>query len=182
MAGEALEKLVCVGVIASAHGVRGEVNIVPYVADPAFFTSHTSYSSQNGDRKFSLRVRGKKQRMLIASVDGITDRTMAESLKGTLLYVPRSLFPEPEEEEFYYDDLVGLRVEIPGQPAYGKVVGIYNFGAGEVVEVAVSATDKQMLYPFTKEVVPEIHLEAGYIKLVPPEVVNAKEEKPGGEE
>lgn len=174
------EKLVCVGVIASAHGVRGELNIVTHLEDTDFFSSHSSYANKAGTKHYIIRIKGRKQRFLIAAIEGVTDRNMAEALKGVELYVPRSLFPAPEEEEFYYDDLTGLAVHTPSQKNYGTVTGMYNFGAGDVIEVKVTATGKQVMYPFSIEVVPEVELEEGYITLVPPETVNAKEEPSGG--
>ncbi len=176
------KKWVCVGKITSPHGVRGEVNILSYLEEEGFIASHTHYSTKAGDRTFLLRVRGKKQRFFIAAIEGVTDRNQAEALKGVELYAPRSLFPVAEPEEFYYDDLVGLDVHVAGQVAYGTVVALYNFGAGDVIEISRAVTGKRELYPFTKDIVPEIMLESGYITLVLPEVMNAKEEKPRGAE
>lgn len=176
------EKLVCVGVVASPHGVRGELNILSYLEDNSFFSSHTSYCNKAGDKYYTLRIKGVKQRFLIAAMENVTDRNMAEALKGTELYVPRSLLSQPDEEEFYYDDLVGLAVHTPDQKNYGKVVGVYNFGASDVIELTVTKTGKVVMYPFTKEVVPEISVAEEYILVVPPETISAKEEKPRAED
>lgn len=156
------------------------MNIVPYVKDNAFFLAHCSYYNEKGEAVYTLRVKGQKSRLLIAALEGVNDRTAAERLRGTLLYVPRALLPEAEEEEFYYDDLVGLAVHTAEQQDYGKVKAVYNFGAGDVVEIIVNSTGKLELFSFTKEVVPEVKVSEGYILLKAPEMIRAKEE-PAGE-
>lgn len=169
-------KLVCVGKISTPHGVRGDVNIMPYVEDSTFFLAHSSYYNEKGEAVYTVRIKGQKKQVLIAAVEGVTDRNAAERLRGTALYMPRDLLPEADEEEFYYEDLVGLAVHTAEQKDYGTVKAVYNFGAGDVIEIVLASSGKLELFSFTKEVVPEVRVAEGYVLLKAPEMIRAKEE------
>ena len=96
-------------------------------------------------------------------IKGIEDRTKAEALIGTELYAPRGVLPELKSEEVYYEtDLVGLKVLDEQKRVVAKVVGFYNFGAGDILEIKLTSGRSEML-PFNKGYVPEINLNEGYI-------------------
>ena len=72
--------------------------------------------------------------------------------------------PKLAEDEYYLEDLVGLKVRLSSSGVdVGEVVGVYNFGAGDVLEVKELATGKRNMLPFTKAFVPEVNIQEGYI-------------------
>ena len=98
-------------------------------------------------------------------IKGIDDRNTAEGLIGSRLYAEREVLPPLEnEDEFYQADLIGLEVRQNGSAqSAGRVAGIYNFGAGEILEIKVAATGKLEMIPFNRVYVPEVNIKDGYI-------------------
>jgi len=160
---------VCLGAVAGAHGVRGEVRIKPFTAEPESVGSYGELSDESGERRFSLQVLGVAKGMVIARLTGVEDRNAAEALRGLRLYVARAALPEPEEDEFYHADLIGLRVETEDERLFGRVRALYDFGAGDVIEIEPLAGGQPVVLPFTREAVPVVDLRAGRVVVVPPE-------------
>ena len=168
---------VCLGAVTGAHGVRGLVKVKTFTEVAEDIASYGPGENEAGDRQFTLELKGSAKGQLIVSIKGVGDRNAAEAMRGTRFYVARASLPEVEEGEFYHADLIGLRVEDPSGTEIGTVSGLYNFGAGDLIEVRTEE-GREELMPFTKEVVPLVDLEGGRIVLDrPPEVVaNAAEE------
>lgn len=166
----------CVGVIAGAHGVRGDVRIRSFTAEPGDLVAYGPLSDAAGRRQFRITLLGEVRGQLRAHVEGIEDRDAAEALAGVELYVDRSALPEPEEEEYYHSDLIGLRAELDDGSPFGTVRALYDFGAGDMIEFALAEGGIAIL-PFTRAVVPEVDLAGGRLVVRPPEEVEAK---PGG--
>ena len=93
--------------------------------------------------------------MLIARLPGIEDRDQAEALRGLRLYLPRSALPQPEAEEYYHADLIGLEAVLGDGTPVGRVRAIYDFGAGDTLELARDGAPP-VLVPFTRAVVPVV--------------------------
>ena len=93
----------------------------------------------------------------------IKTREQAMSLKGTQLFVPRDVFPDPEEDEFYFSDLIGLDVKSTDGKRIGTIAAVHDFGAGTMLEIQpVKSAEKQasFFHPFTKIAVPKVDLTA----------------------
>jgi 16S rRNA processing protein RimM len=163
-------RLVVMGVITSAHGIRGEVKIRSFTEVPEDIAAYGPLLIEDGPREVEiLRLRPGKGG-LIARLKGVEDRNAAELLKGRKLKLPRSRLPEPEEEDaFYYDDLVGLRAERADGSAAGEVVAVHDFGAGDLLEIRPPDSHATYFLPFTREMVPEIDISGGRIVINPPE-------------
>lgn len=162
------EDLVCLGVITGAHGIKGEVKVKSFTEIPSDIAGYGELTDKTGSKVFSLKVTGKIKDDLRVKVKGIDDRNAAEAIRGTELYIPRSILPELDEEEFYFSDLIGLDVKDEDLNVIGKVNGVYNFGAGDIIEVNIAG--KLEMLPFTKQYVPDISIKNGYIivkELVP---------------
>lgn len=154
---------ILVGVIGAAHGTRGELRLKSYTGEPGAVAGYGPLSTEDGSRRFTITgARPLKDDMLVVRLEGVDDRTAAESLTNTRLFVPRANLPPPEEDEFYHADLVGLRVETMAGVAVGHVVGLQDFGAGDLIEIAPPRGDT-VLVPFTKAFVPVVDLAAGRI-------------------
>ena len=159
---------VCVGVIAGPHGVRGLVKITSFTEDPAAVTAYGDPTDASGVRSFRITLQSRVKSQWIARIDGAADRDAAERLRGVRLYVDRAALPPPEDaEEFYHADLIGLRAEaVDGSPV-GTVRALYDFGAGDMVEIARPGAAALML-PFTRAAVPVIDLPGRRIVVDPP--------------
>jgi 16S rRNA processing protein RimM len=159
---------VLVGAIAGAHGVRGAVRIRSVTDDPAAVAAYGPLFDETGTRTLVLKVVGPTKGGIIAEIDGVRDRTAAEALQGTRLYVPRTALPAPAADEFYQADLVGLAVETPDGAALGRVRAVQNFGAGDLLEVE-RADGSTVSLPFTRAAVPVVDVAGGRIVADPPE-------------
>src|SRR5271168_4456854 len=119
---------VCLGQIGAAHGVRGEVRLRSFTADPGAILNYGPLQSEDG-RVFEIETLRPAKDHFVARFSGIADRDAAERLANIKLYVPRERLPAPTEpDEFYHADLVGLAVVDPSGQKLGTVVAVHNFG------------------------------------------------------
>jgi 16S rRNA processing protein RimM len=160
--------LILLGRVAGAFGVRGEVRITAYGDDPLALLSYKTLVREDGSPGLTLTSGRAAKGGLIVRAREVETREQAEALRGMRLFVPREALPEPEEDEFYYTDLLGLAVETPEGVALGKVKAVQNFGAGDVLEVDPGQGRPSFYLPFTREVVPEVRLKDGHVIAVPP--------------
>jgi len=158
---------VCAGVITGAHGVRGLVKIKSFTEDPQNLVGYGPLTDESGSRTFAIEITGSAKGQLLAKVAGIADRNAADALRGTHLYVSRDALPEPEEEEYYIADLVGLRVEVASGETLGRVAAVRNYGAGDFLEIDAGSGGETLL-PFTKATVPLVEIAAGRLIVEPP--------------
>ena len=162
--------------IGAAHGIRGEVKLWSFTEDPLAVTDYGPLETADGARRFEIEAARPAKDHLVARLKGIGDRDAAEKLRNTDLYVPRDRLPPIEEADtFYHADLVGLAAVREDGTALGTVTAIHNFGAGDLIEIAPPAGEP-LLLPFTETTVPTIDLKAGRVVVVPPAVIEAKEE------
>lgn len=168
------DKLVCLGVITGAQGIRGQVRIKSFTQDPAQLTAYGPLSDARGNGSFKVTVTGHAKGQLVAKITGVADRNAAEDLKGRELYIDRDRLPEPDEDEFYHADLIGLAVETTDGTDFGTVKAVHDFGAGDILDI--TKTDgKGTMLPFNKETVPTVDLANGKIIIDPPVEVIAKD-------
>lgn len=172
-----MDTRVCVGAVVGAHGVRGQVRIKSFTADPVDVAAYGPVESEDGARRFKLKVMGEAKGLIIARLEGVNDRDAAEALRGTQFFVPRERLPETEEDEFLYSDLVGLRAEAVDGSVLGTVRGVADFGAGEVLDIG------GFMVPFTKAAVPVVDIAGGRVVVVPPQYApdDKDEEGQGGD-
>ncbi len=152
---------VLLGVVSTAHGVRGEVIVRSFCEVPEDIASYGPLTSEDGSRAFELSVRGATKKGLIARIAGVDDRTAAEALRGTELYVSRDRLPMTEDDEVYHADLIGLRVITDTGEALGEIVAIQNFGAGDLIEYRRTDGRDTEFVPFDGDFVTAIDLDAG---------------------
>lgn len=174
MAAQRDDDRVLVGAIVGAHGIRGDVKVKSFTDDPEAVAAYGPVETEDRARKLSLKVRGQSKGTLICGIKGVADRNAAEALKGVRLYLPRTALPKAaeDEDEFYHADLVGLRaVMADGSGVIGEVVAVFDFGAGDILEVkpvADGVTAKPVMIPFTRAVCPSVEPDAGRILVDPP--------------
>lgn len=167
------ERRVLLGHIVGAHGVKGAVLVRSYTEDPEAIASYGALEDEAGRARFELEVDGATGKGLICRVTGVGDRTQAEALKGAALYVARDKLPDPGEGEYYHVDLVGLDAVTEEMKPLGRVVGVLNFGAGDILEIKPEGAARTVLYPMMEAVVRRIDFDQGVIVLTPPDEVDA---------
>jgi len=170
-------KRLCVGVITGAQGIRGAVRIKSFTADPLDIDAYGPVSDATGTRAFELKSVGQSKGVVVATLSGVTDRNAAEALKGLQLFVDRDRLPPAEEEEFYHADLLGLAAELVDGAALGRITAVYDFGAGDALEIA-TADGATVMVPFTRAAVPVVDLVQGKVVIDPPAGLFDKPEPP----
>lgn len=160
---------ILLGRIVAAHGVRGEVLVRSYADVPENVGAYGRLAAPALGRELELRVLRVTAKGVVARVAGIADRNAAEALAGTDLYVDRAKLPLPAEDEFYHADLIGLAAIAPDGAEIGRVVAVHNFGAGDLIEVALAASRRTEHIPFNDRFVPEVDMTAGKIVVNLPE-------------
>jgi 16S rRNA processing protein RimM len=159
---------ICVGAIAGAFGVAGEVRLKSFCAEPEALASYGPLWSEDGKRSFTVKLTRPVAGGLGARLTGIATKEQADALRGTTLWVDRTRLPSLPDDEFYHADLIGLVVQDTGGAALGRVTAVHNHGAGDVLEIAQPG-GKVLLLPFTRAAVPTVDLTAGRIVADPPD-------------
>lgn len=159
------------GVVIGAQGIRGEVKVKTFTAEPEAIGDYGPLQDAGATKTFPLKVlRHSKGDVVIARIKGVEDRTAAEALRGTELFIQRSALPRIGDGEFYHADLVGLTAVMPqGQGpgrVLGQVVAVHNYGAGDMLEVKTDGGRSAMV-PFTDDAVPDVDLAAGRVLVEP---------------
>jgi 16S rRNA processing protein RimM len=154
--------LIRVGEILGAHGVRGEVRLRSFAAAPSEIAAYSPLSTSGGETSYviaALRPLGSGSDLFIARIAGIASREAAEALAGAALHVPRERVEQDlSEQEFLQADLIGCEVETLGGKAIGKVVAVQNFGAGDLIEIALPGRRRTEFVPFAESFVPVVDL------------------------
>ena len=160
---------ICVGALAGAFGIKGEVRLKSFTATPEDIAGYAPLTSEDGTRSFDVTLTGQTGNALTARLSGIGTREQADALRGTRLYVPRDRLPGLPDDEFYHADLIGLEVFDAGGAPLGRVRAVLNHGATDLLELHSPGRSDTVLLPFTRGAVPTVDLAAGRIIADPPE-------------
>jgi len=160
---------VCVASFSSAHGVSGAIRLKSFTENPDDVAGFDVLENEDATKRYEFDVvshTGKGE--LIVKVAGVQTREGAEALKGERLYVSRTELPEAGDEEFYHADLIGLMVKTASGKTLGTVRAVFDFGAGDMLEI-LPKEGALIMVPFTKAVVPIVDIEKGRVVVDPPE-------------
>lgn len=175
-------RMVCLGVITGAHGIRGQFRVRSFTATAEDVAAYGPVFDASGNHPLRISVVGRTGDRLIVRADGIHDRNQAETLGKRRLYVPRDALPAAEAETFYHVDLIGLRAEVadssgpsgPSElsdqaavPVLGTVTAVHDFGAGDLLEVT-QPDGRTVMIPFTADAVPVVDVAGGRVVVAPP--------------
>ncbi len=162
-----MSDLICLGKIVAAHGIKGEVKVKSFTSNPKDICAYGKLSDKTGLKFFAPQFVGFSKELLRIKVNGINNRNDAEALVGTELYIERKKLPDLHENTFYQADLIGLKVyeKVKSDTPIGEVVGIYNFGAGDILEIRFHFAKQPEMIPFTDQYVSEINVKEGFILL-----------------
>jgi 16S rRNA processing protein RimM len=155
--------------IGAAHGIRGEVRLRAFTAEPMAVADYGPLQSEDGARVFEIATLRPSKGHLVARLRGVDDREAAERLTNIKLYVPRERLPAPEDDDtFYYADLIGLTAFTVEGADFGHVLAVHDFGAGTLLEIQPKDGASVML-AFTQATVPTVDVAGGRVVIDPPE-------------
>jgi 16S rRNA processing protein RimM len=175
------QNLILLGVFGAAHGLKGEVRLKSYTEEPLAIANYGPLKTKTG-RLIKLSSLRQQKDMLVVRVEGVNDRTGAEQLVNLQLFAEREALGTPgDEDEFFHADLIGLAARDEAGALIGTVTGMFDFGAGDIVEVTPDG-GKPLLLPFTKAVVPAVDIKAGHILVVLPRETEDETEKGSDDE
>lgn len=147
------EKRICLAKITTAHGIKGQVKLHVYTEDPQSLEDYGPlFTSETGTATLKITLASPMNKFWLANIEDIADRTAAEKLRGTELWVDRDKLPAPEEGQHYHADLIGLPAQDDQGSEIGKIIAVVNFGAGDLLDI--QPPDASSFYlPFTKDYV-----------------------------
>ena len=163
MADKGDSRQLLIGKITGAHGIKGWVKVYSFTDPVENIVEYLPWDlTLNGQIVQMDALEGRLQgKGLVVRLDGIDDRNAAEALKGAEIYIDRERLPELAEDEFYWDDLIGLNVIDQNEVALGKVDQILDTGANDVL---VIKGEQRHLIPYvTGDVVKSVDVDAGVI-------------------
>ncbi|MGP6087616.1 ribosome maturation factor RimM [Antarctobacter jejuensis] len=164
-----MDDQICVGAIAGAFGVQGEVRLKSFTSDPLAIEEYGPLRTEDGARAFEVEITREIKNGFAAHLTGVATKEEADALKGTRLFAPRDRLPSLPDDEYYHTDLIGLDVFDTGGAALGTVHAVHNHGASDLLELRVPGLSRTVLLPFTLAAVPTVDLKARRIVADPPE-------------
>lgn len=152
------------GRISAPFGVRGWVKIQPDTEAPGGLLAYQSWWIGSGDdwRETAVAEARVQDRAVAARLEGCSDRDAAAALRGKLVAVPRSQLPQARSGEYYWADLVGLRVVNTESIELGHVERILETGANDVLVVR---GNRERLIPFIADVIREVDTSGGVMRV-----------------
>lgn len=171
----AQDKLILVAQVAGGFGVRGEVRVTAYTADPMALVDYGVLLRADGSPGLTLTSARPDKAGVVGRAKEIATKEQADALRGLKLFISRDRLPAPEEDEFYLTDLIGLEARDPDGLVLGAVKSVQNFGADDMLEIAPAAGGPTWYLPFTREAAPELHLADGWLRVVRPSEVGERE-------
>ena len=162
--------------IGAAHGIKGEVRVKPF-GEADLLDQYGKLETGDGRKLKITRMRFQKS-MLVVKFEGVNSRDEAEVLKDVELFVDRAKLPEPDEDEFYVSDLIGMLAVGENGEEIGTVKDVPNFGAGDMLEIEPVGGGATYYLPFTEAVVPKIGFENGKMIVIPPVEVSERDVEP----
>lgn len=164
MRGPDEKKWMVVGRLLGAHGVRGEIKVHVLMEQKASLLDYpTWFLGAEGEtsRRCALLSGRANAKGLVVQLEGVRRREEAQALSGTLVWMLRALLPEPEEDHYYWADMIGAQVVTEAGDVLGRVSHLFETGANDVLSVETEGEER--LIPFTSEVVRKVDTETGVI-------------------
>lgn len=171
------QNLILVAQVAGGFGVKGEVRVTAWTADPMALLDYGPLLRADGSIGLTLTSGRPEKTAIVGRAKEIATREQADALRGLKLFVPRDRLPPPDDEdEFYLTDLIGLAARDADDRVIGTVKSVPNFGAGDMLEIAPSEGGPTWYLPFTREAVPEVRLSDRWLRAIRPAEVDERDE------
>lgn len=165
-----MTKRILVGKIATAHGIKGFVKLDVYAENEDLLNGKI-YTAENGNDALTLSFKNRIGKQIVAAVDGVADRNDAEKLRGTPLYVDRDALPDTDDGEYYYEDLIGMKVIDETGGAIGTVLAVDNFGAGDLLDIRKDGSAESFYLLFIDDNILNVDVDARVITAQLPEEI-----------
>jgi 16S rRNA processing protein RimM len=160
--------------VAGAFGVKGEVRITAFTEEPLALVKYGQLLREDGSAGLTVMTGRAQKGAVIAKVKEIATPEEADALRGLFLFVPRDLLPEPDEDEYYLTDLIGLAATAPDGTVLGTIRSVRDFGAGDLLEIQPPG-GQSWFVAFTRENVPDVSLADSRVVVDRPPEVNEKD-------
>ncbi len=160
------DKLICIGICVGAFGVKGEVKIKSFCQTPEDIFSYGDLLDEQGNILLSPKSHRLVKNAFAVYCQQIKTREEAQNLAGKNLYIKRESLPAPDQDEFYFEDLIGCEVKTVNGKRVGKVIAVHEFGAGNMLEIE-DKNGVNFFHPFTKTAVPKVDIKSGRIIIKP---------------
>jgi len=160
---------ICVGAIAGSFGVKGEVRLKSFCADPTAIADYAPLFDETGSKEFTVEIIRAVNNGFAAHLSGVTTKEQADALRGTQLFANRAQLPDLTDDEYYHTDLIGLTVLDTGGTDLGQIKSVQTHGAGDLLEITPPNSSATILIPFTRANVPTIDLKSNRVIIDPPE-------------
>ncbi len=173
--------LICIAVCAGSFGVRGEVKIKSFTGNPEDCFSYGPLKNKDGDIVLTVKSHRPIKNGFAAMCEGIATPEQAQAINNMELYVTRADMPTPDEDEFYFEDLIGCEVKTTDGRRMGKVLAVHNYGAGDLLEISGGKDKKgnelgEFYHAFTKKTVPSVDIKAGRIVIFIEDVISERDQ------
>lgn len=158
--------MVIMGRVAGAQGIQGWIKVQPFTAQPDSLMDYRSWwlgNETKGWRELDVLKSTLHGRTVIAQLMGCHDRNTAETYKGLLIAIPRNRLPQPDEGEYYWNDLIGLEVRNLEDVRLGTVDNLQDTGANQVL--CVASEKGEILIPFIASAIKQVDLASRLIRV-----------------
>ena len=163
-----LDKFITAGRVLNSFGLNGQVKIDVYLEDLKLLKTVKVFLLGASLLKKKINfLKNTKKSTWIAAISEVQKKEQADQLRGQLIFLEKKYLPSLMTDEFYYEELKGLQINIDGRLHKGFVKDVFNFGSGEVLEVSLDDSGTTRYIPFDSDNVGEIDLANRTIILTP---------------
>ena len=148
-----------VGKVVGISGIKGLIKIKSFCEKPEDIEKYTPLIIEGLSNEFDIRVVNNKNGILKVAVLDIDNVEKAKDLVGSFLLAHKKTFPKTEPDEYYYSELIGLKVFGKSGEPFGAVIDVSDFGAGAFLEVKCNTGRKTQLVPFNANFVLSVNIE-----------------------
>lgn len=167
-----MERNIVIAKILTTHGVKGFVKLESYMERPKDIFNYSDNLYDKNNKKIKIKFIGtSKPNVFIVGIEGVADMDLAKSYKNTELYIDLKLLPDTKDGEFYFNDLVGLKVKSTDKKSSGEIISVDNFGAGVVIEIKWEGEKNTESLPFVDDYFKEINIHEGFAVIERPQYI-----------
>ncbi|MGH8672607.1 MAG: ribosome maturation factor RimM [Burkholderiales bacterium] len=161
---QAADSMVVMGRVAAPFAVAGWIKIRPYTQAPDTLLQHPVWwlGEEGAWQQREVVESAIHGAYIVARVRGCDDRDSAQRLAGSKVALPRTALPAPGDDEYYWADLLGLKVVSTQAQVLGEVKEVFDTGSNDVLRVV---GERERLIPFTKQVIVDVDMDARLLRV-----------------
>ena len=155
-------EIILIGILKKPKGLKGDILIDCFLKDHLKLEYFKNVFVGSKKLEYSIEKINFKGNRVIVKFSRLDDLESIEDLIGEKIFIKRKQLPDLDEDTWYHHDLIGLKVKDANKKYIGNITALYNFGAGDIVEIEYLSGKKEM-FPFDEYFVKEIKLENEYV-------------------